>query len=204
MHTVVMRNVTETAVPFASVGPIGRYRVRDLLRVPSVLSLSRLPLAVVFPFVLGRPLAALAVLAAAGISDVLDGWYARRFKQVTPTGCAIDPVTDKVFVLTVAVTMVANDKLSAVAVLLLSTREIGELPLVLWLATNHLARRARAEQPAANVPGKIATCLQFSAVSSALFPGSYTGAWLAVAAVAGIFAAVTYWKRALAIARLRP
>ena len=115
---------------------------------------------------------------------------------MTPTGCAIDPVTDKLFVLTVAVTMVANGKLSAGAVLLLSTREIGELPLVVWLALNDRARGARAEQPAANVPGKIATCLQFSAVSSALFPGSYTGAWLAVDAGAGVFAAVTYWKRA--------
>jgi CDP-diacylglycerol--glycerol-3-phosphate 3-phosphatidyltransferase/cardiolipin synthase len=70
---------------------MGLYRARDLVRVPGLLTLMRVPLAAAFPFVLGRPLVALGVLAAAGLSDVLDGWYARRFGQVTPTGTALDP-----------------------------------------------------------------------------------------------------------------
>lgn len=138
--------------------------------------------------------------AAAGISDVLDGWYARRFRQVTPTGSAIDPLTDKLFVVTVAITLVAKSKLSVGAVLLLSTREIGELPLVVWLALNDRARGARAEQPVANVPGKIATFLQFAAISAALFRAPHKDVWIAVTAIAGIFAAFAYWKRALEMA----
>jgi phosphatidylglycerophosphate synthase len=38
---------------------------------------------------------------------LLDGWYARKFGQVTATGAAIDPSTGKVFVLTVVGTLVA-------------------------------------------------------------------------------------------------
>ena len=70
-----------------------------------------------------------------GMSDVLDGWYARHFRQVTPTGCVVDPITDKLFVLTIAITLVTTAKLSVGAVVLLSTRELGELPLVLWFGS---------------------------------------------------------------------
>jgi CDP-diacylglycerol--glycerol-3-phosphate 3-phosphatidyltransferase/cardiolipin synthase len=183
------------------VAETGRYRARDLLGVPGLLSLLRIPLAASFPFVVGEPLVALAVLGAAGITDVLDGWYARRFGQVTATGCAVDPITDKLFVTTVACTLVVSGQLSIGAVVLLSTREIGELPLVLWFASSDRARGARAEQPAANVPGKVATILQFAAVSVALLDAPHETLWVAATAVAGAYAAYVYWKRALAIAR---
>ena len=176
----------------------GRYRARDLLLVPGILSLLRIPLAASFPFVVGEPLVAFAVLVAAGLTDVLDGWYARRFGQVPPTGCAVDPVTDKLFVLTVATSLVLEGQLSLGAVVLLSAREIGELPLVVWLALNPRARGARAEHPAANVPGKVATALQFAAVSAALFGAPYGSLWIGAAAAAGAFAAYAYWRRALA------
>lgn len=176
---------------------MGVYRVRDLVRAPGLLSLSRLPLAAAFPFVAARPVAGLAILVAAGLSDILDGWYARRFGEVTPTGAAIDPVTDKLFVLTVAVTLVLSSRLSPLEVLLLSTRELGELPLVLWLATSHRARARRAAHPSANAPGKLATVFQFAAVTAALFRLRQAYALVVVAACLGVFAAASYWLRAL-------
>ena len=162
------------------------YRVRDLVRVPGLLSLSRVPLAVAFPFVVGRPEIAFGVLVIAGLSDVLDGWYARRFGQVTATGSALDPITDKLFVLTVAVTLVVARLLSWVDVLLLSTRELGELPLVLWLALSAEARRVRVAHPEANAAGKMATAIQFASVSGALFHAAHEGVLVGAAAVAGV------------------
>jgi cardiolipin synthase len=176
---------------------MGRYHARDLVRVPGLLSLSRLPLAAVFPLTVGRPPLAFGVLVAAGLSDVADGWYARRFKQATATGAALDPVTDKLFVLTVAVTLLVTQQLTALSVVLLSTREIGELPLVLWLALSHDARRKRAEQPSANAAGKAATALQFASVTVALFHAPHGELWVGATAVAGAVAALTYWQRAL-------
>lgn len=176
---------------------MGVYRARDVFRVPGLLSLARLPLAIAFPFVVDRPGLALAVLLAAGLSDVLDGWIARRFAQVTPTGAALDPVTDKIFVLTVAITLVLRAYLSPGDVVLLSTREIGELPLVMWLATSPRARRMRADTTSANAPGKLATALQFAAATSALFRSSITPVLVLVTAAAGTVAATVYWVRAL-------
>jgi cardiolipin synthase len=176
---------------------MGVYRARDLVGVPGLLSLSRCPLAVAFPFVVERPAAALAILGAAGVSDVLDGWYARHFAQATPTGAALDPVTDKIFVSTVAMTLVVGGHLSPVDVLLLSTREIGEAPLVLWIALSRRARVLRAAHPSANYPGKVATVLQFAAAAGALVRTRHLRWMIAAAAVAGAFAAATYWARAL-------
>jgi phosphatidylglycerophosphate synthase len=176
---------------------MGVYRVRDLFRVPGLLSLSRVPLAVAFPFAAHRPALALGILVAAGLSDVLDGWYARRFGEVTPTGAAVDPTTDKLFVLTVAITLVLSGHLSAVEVLLLSTREVGELPLVLWIAASRRARTLRAAHPSANAPGKLATVSQFAAVTAALFGLGAAHRLVLATAVLGTLAAVSYWLRAL-------
>jgi CDP-diacylglycerol--glycerol-3-phosphate 3-phosphatidyltransferase/cardiolipin synthase len=175
---------------------VGVYKARDVVRVPGLLSLARLPLAVAFPFCVERPAIALAVLLAAGLSDVLDGWVARRSGQVTPTGAALDPITDKIFVLTVAITLVARSYLSPGDVVLLSTREVGELPLVIWLATSPRARQLRAETTSANAPGKLATALQFAAATAALLRWSHLGAMVDVTAAAGAVAAIVYWVRA--------
>jgi phosphatidylglycerophosphate synthase len=183
---------------------MGRYHARDVVRVPSLLSLSRLPLAAAFSYAVGRPRAAFALLVTAAATDVLDGWYARRFAQATPTGAVLDGVTDKVFVLTVAATLVSTGQLSPTQVLLLSTREIGELPLVAWMATSPRARQRRAEEPAANLAGKVATALQLTSVSVALFRGRHVEAWVALTAVAGTVAAVSYWMRALRAMPARP
>jgi cardiolipin synthase len=184
---------------------MGVYRARDLWRIPGLLSLARLPLAVAFPFALAltRPVVALAIVLAAGLSDVLDGWYARRFGQVTPTGTAIDPLTDKIFVLTVAVSLVRYGLLSPLDVLLLSTREIAELPLVVWIATNRRARSLRAAHPSANLLGKLATAFQFLAATAALFRLARSLLeWLIVAAaLVGAVAAAVYWARAVRDAR---
>ena len=173
------------------------YQTHDLLKVPSLVSLTRVPLAFAFSWFVDRPVIALAVLAIAGLSDVVDGWYARRYHQVTITGTMVDPITDKFFVLVVAVTLALTLQLDATAILLLSTRELGELPLVIWFVLSPRARHARKEQPSANLPGKFATLLQFASVGAALFAYPHLTILLWSTAIVGVAAAAIYWRRAL-------
>jgi phosphatidylglycerophosphate synthase len=180
---------------------MGRYHARDLVRVPGLLSLCRVPLAVAFPLVVRSPSLAFGILIGAAATDILDGWYARRFRQVTATGSVLDPITDKLFVTTVAATLVITGHLSIPAVLLLSTREIGELPLVLWLGASRDARRARVEHPTSNLLGKTATALQFVSVSAALFHSRHVAVLVGMTAALGGAAALSYWKRALRLWR---
>jgi cardiolipin synthase (CMP-forming) len=183
---------------------MGEFRARDLVLVPSLVSFVRIPLAVAFPFAIPSRVAALSILCAAGLSDVFDGWYARRFGQATPTGAVVDPVTDKLFVLSVVVSLVAFHVLPVVSVLLLSTREIGELPLLFWFFVSRRLREARATKAAANVPGKLATGFQFLTVGSALLGLPFTNELLFTTAGAGAVAAVVYWAREISAVRQRP
>jgi CDP-diacylglycerol--glycerol-3-phosphate 3-phosphatidyltransferase/cardiolipin synthase len=178
---------------------VGRYRARDLVLVPSLLSLSRVPLALLFPLSIDSPPRAVLVLFLAALTDVADGWYARRHGQATPTGAVVDGLTDKVFVLSVLATLLVVRRLDPLDVLLLSTRELGEVPLVAWWAFSHKQRKLRAVTPAANIPGKLATVLQFGTVA-AVTAGVSASYLITATAIVGIIAAALYWIRELTAA----
>src|SRR5688500_8409326 len=94
-----------------------------LLNLPNALSFLRLPLAVLFILTestTGRAL----IIAAAAISDMADGWLARRLRQDRGAGQIVDPVTDKLFVLVALATLAARGELSAAVVTLLLARDI--------------------------------------------------------------------------------
>src|SRR5688500_11856941 len=75
----------------------GVLRLRDLFHRAGLLTVARLPLAFVFPFVASdRWLSLLVYLVAIG-TDVLDGIVARRSRTASHTGSAMDGALDKVF-----------------------------------------------------------------------------------------------------------
>lgn len=74
--------------------------------VPNLLSLFRLGLIGVFVQVYSvgeRPLLGCGVLILSGLTDILDGYIARRFDMVSDVGKILDPAADK---LTQAVTLI--------------------------------------------------------------------------------------------------
>ncbi|WP_437782288.1 CDP-alcohol phosphatidyltransferase family protein [Sorangium sp. So ce1097] len=170
---------------------------RDLALPPNLMSLARLPLAALFPFVAAHPGPALAVLCCAGITDVLDGWLARRSGQVTRMGAIVDPIADKVFALTVVGTLLHGGALPLWGIPALLAREILELPLALWIALSRRFRGARLSTASANIPGKLATTVQFAAVLAAIALPAALRPMLAAAAGAGAAAGISYWVRQL-------
>lgn len=190
-HTVLTFSPVETPKD----PQLPAYRLRDLGRVPSLLSLARVPLGALFPFVVDDPRAALGVIALSGFSDVLDGWWARRFNQTSALGALLDGLTDKVFVLAVALTLLATGRLSPLELALLGARDLGELALLAYVFASGRGLR-RGEQPRADVYGKATTFAQFVAVVLALFahPARAQAAWLTGAL--GLFTAAHYARRA--------
>lgn len=59
----------------------------------------------------------LTLYVIAAITDFLDGWVARKFDQVTALGRFLDPVADKIFVVTILLMLVAVDRVAGLAVL---------------------------------------------------------------------------------------
>jgi len=76
------------------VQPEGRQGKRAIAW-PDLVTMARLPLAVVF-LVVDDPVVRASALALAALSDLLDGYLARRFGG-SRFGAALDPVVDKLF-----------------------------------------------------------------------------------------------------------
>ena len=72
----------------------------EVLNVPNVLSFLRIALVPVFLWLLLEELflAAIVVLAVAGLTDFLDGFLARKLNQTTKLGKMLDPVADRLYI----------------------------------------------------------------------------------------------------------
>ncbi len=77
-----------------------------LKHIPNILSVIRILLVFVFVYVLfglDSPLWAIIVFLIAGLTDVVDGFLARRFNWITDLGKILDPFADKLMQCTVLV-----------------------------------------------------------------------------------------------------
>lgn len=169
------------------------YHARELLRLPNLLSAARIPLALAFPFVRGR-LGSLAILAAAGVTDVLDGYFARRMGQASPLGAMVDGVADKVFSTSVVGTLLRRGMLSPISAALLASRELGELPLAARALARREAHLVRHDRKA-NVLGKLATTLELGTLVAALLGARHRRGLVVATAGLGALAAFSYWRR---------
>src|SRR5438067_12721484 len=73
-----------------------------IITVPNLLTVIRMALVPVFVSLLfyQRFVLALVIFVVAGISDGLDGLLARRFHQQSPLGRILDPIADKMMLVT--------------------------------------------------------------------------------------------------------
>src|SRR5580693_4266867 len=88
---------------------VGRSQTGALLTLPNVITFARLcmvPMAVWFVLEHGL-IEAFFVFAAAGLSDAVDGWLARRSGSGNSVGALLDPVADKALLVSLYVTLAA-------------------------------------------------------------------------------------------------
>lgn len=68
---------------------------------------------------------ALAVFLAAAVTDMLDGYLARRWKQVTTVGTLLDPIADKLLISAALISLVQIRLLPGWMVILIVSREFA-------------------------------------------------------------------------------
>jgi cardiolipin synthase len=105
-------------------GPAGQDRV---VTIPNALSLLRLLGVPLFLYLLLGPHAdgwALAVLAAAGITDYADGKIARAFGQTSRLGILLDPAADRLYIFATALAFVLRGLVPLWLVLVLAGRDV--------------------------------------------------------------------------------
>jgi cardiolipin synthase (CMP-forming) len=186
-----------------------------ILTVPNALTLVRVPLAgLVWVAPDSKPWF-FAILASAALSDLLDGRVARAIRarrlargddprsvgEAMALGAWLDPVCDKLFVLSTVAAVAFVYQPPLAVLLLIATREIVLLPFAIgYWVTRRMRGRLRFDF-SAGVLGKATTVAQFTAfVSLAVWSPATT--WLAVlAALVGLAASIDYLWRGLAMAR---
>jgi len=130
--------------------------------IPNLLTLFRILLIPVLAAALlsgiesGDVIAAI-VFAVASVTDALDGWIARRNKDVTTFGKLMDPLADKLLVTSALVSLVALDRLQAWVAMVIIAREFAVTGLR-QLAMEH------GEVIHASSWGKIKTAAQIAMV----------------------------------------
>jgi len=153
-----------------------------LWTVPNILTwirIAAIPLIVVLfyaPYHWADPAAGL-VFAAAGITDSLDGYLARRLNQTSRLGAFLDPVADKLVVAVALVLVLSKDTPAiftvsaerarvflALTAIVIIGREIAISALREWMA--ELGQRGKV---AVSALGKFKTILQIIGLSMMLF-----------------------------------
>ncbi len=167
------------------------------------LRIAAIPLIVLLfymPYHVSSPAAGL-LFAAAGITDSLDGYFARRLGQTSRLGAFLDPVADKLIVAVALVLIVSKDT-SALIVLtavVIIGREITISALREWMAEIGQRRKVAVSQL-----GKIKTILQIVGLALMLFRWSILGlpiyrigvALTVIAAAATLVSMVAYLRAA--------
>lgn len=100
---------------------------------------------------------AAAVFGLAAISDSVDGWVARSYKQVTVMGQFLDPLADKLLVSAALIALVDLGRLSAWIAVLIISREFAVSGL-------RLVAMAEGHVIAASAMGKAKTISQIIAI----------------------------------------
>ena len=97
--------------------------------IPNVLTMIRLLLVPVFVVVYFRTTAepkyiVLAIFAAASLTDMLDGYLARKLNQITDFGKLFDPLADKLMVLSAMVCQAVTGVFPWAAVIVVACKEL--------------------------------------------------------------------------------
>jgi len=154
----------------------------------------------------GQFLAAFWLFAAAGASDALDGWLARR-RGPTRLGAMLDPLADKALLVAMFVTLAAAGLLPGWLLLLVVLREAAILG---GAAALTLRARTRGGQPVSIRPipvSKANTAIQITTVAATLLMEALRLDWpmlgtaLRWATVAGAIASLGAYACAMAARR---
>ena len=112
----------------SGVGPVSRFfKKEDVFTLPNLLSLLRLlmiPLIIWLYCRAGNHRAAVAIVVLSGLTDIADGFIARKFNMVSDLGKILDPIADKLT--------------QAALIICLSSKYPLMLPLVCLLALKEL------------------------------------------------------------------
>lgn len=160
--------------------------------IPNILSSLRIALAIAFPILPSEW--RLPALVVGGLSDWIDGLVARRYKAATSTGALLDAIADKVFTLSVLLTVLLHGYYSTQwwqgLVILARDLTVGAIALYAVIIRRFDAFRHMRPR----LPGKITTTLVFLWLAALLAGAPPAMQWtlFTLAGAASVIAGLDY------------
>jgi CDP-diacylglycerol---glycerol-3-phosphate 3-phosphatidyltransferase len=144
---------------------------QESLNLPNFITLTRILLIPVFVVLFATPtpnrsLSAGLVFVVAAVTDLLDGYLARRNGQVTTLGKLLDPIADKLLVLSALILLVNVDRVSALVAIVIIAREVAVTGIRAIAAGEGMVI-------AAETTGKYKMALQVVAIVLLVFEGTF-------------------------------
>ncbi|RJQ22244.1 MAG: CDP-diacylglycerol--glycerol-3-phosphate 3-phosphatidyltransferase [Nitrospiraceae bacterium] len=171
------------------------------MNVPTIITFSRI--LIIVPFILvapEKPLLGAVLFAVASLTDFLDGYLARRSQQVTKLGILLDPIADKLLVISALIVLVDMEFVPAWIAIVIIAREF----IVTGLRVVALSKDIVIP---AEIGGKLKVTAQISSIlvllldrtliAVDLYSTGITLLWIAMVLgiVSGVRYFVLFWKR---------
>lgn len=158
-----------------------------LLTLPNLLSASRFPLAAAF-LATEATAARVALIGAASLTDVLDGWLARR-QQTTRLGALLDPIADKTFVLVAISAFLIAGELSTLDYFVILLRDFAT---AVGFIVAYMLSGLDPKNFKARMSGKVVTVLQLATVLALVLHAAMLRPLIWAVGAASVWAIVDY------------
>lgn len=165
-----------------------------LRATPNALSILRLALGLAFP-IMPTDEWRLAAVIGGGVSDWLDGAISRRFELKSTAGAILDSLADKLFVLSVLVTLIVSERIEWWQAPVVLFRDVAVGIVVAYAALRRDWSAFARMTP--RVSGKVTTALLFVWFVSLLAPWAESARWplFILVAAGSVLAAMDYLIR---------
>jgi cardiolipin synthase (CMP-forming) len=190
-----MNHIPPTPVPT-------QFRAGTQLNIPNLITLGRILLVpvLVWAIAAGEMLAAFILFVAAGISDAVDGFLAKRFGMTSEIGAYLDPLADKALIVSIYVALGITGAIPRWLVILVVSRDIMIVTAVMlsWFVGKPVQVKPLLVSKLNTLAQILFACLVLAALGLGFNPGPLQPILMGLVAIltlASIAFYVTEWVR---------
>lgn len=161
------------------------------MNIPNTLTTIRFLLIPIFGYFLyeGQYFWSVMILILSGLTDILDGFFARKLDMITSWGIFADPLADKLTQLTALVLLFLKNRIHLVIIIILLLKEslMGIGSLLLYKQNNIVV--------SSNWYGKMAAVILYFSVILVIFDVPNASYFVIIAVAASLFSLIMYMIR---------
>ncbi len=135
----------------------------------------------------------IVIFLLSGLTDIMDGYIARKYNQITKLGMVLDPLADKLMLVTVLVSVTISNNIPVWIISIVTFKEV-----LMIIGALMLIKENNIVVPA-NVFGKLSTLMSYIAIIAVLFELPLSRLILYTYVTATILALVVYLRGFLSI-----